>query len=199
MLPRGIIVKLVQFNFRFQSDPAVDGGRPEKGVVVKARGARLVNGAAKIFAWSFGLLTLVLFAGCAQNYGQIHWVAAVTDAFKSARVDPNYRYYYYGVGMQTYAIVGLEPKWQMNSKMWRQLQPDSQEFKVTASRIWSDTFYSPYRARGGDIMDPNGEKVGIYYSSLSYPTVKFEPENQVMVILDTPFMYGPGADNGKLR
>jgi len=166
---------------------------------MNARCARLINETAKSFAWGFGLLILVLFAGCAQNYGRIHWDAAVTDAFKTAKVDPNYRYYYYGVGMQTYAIVGLEPKWEINSKMWRQLQADSQEFKVIASRIWADTFYAPYRARGGNIMDPNGEKVGIYYSTLSYPTVKFEPDNQVTVILDTPFMYGPGADNGKQR
>lgn len=153
-----------------------------------------LNEITKIFALSLGLLTLVLFAGCSQNYGRIHWDEAVTGAFETAKVDPNYRYYYYGVGMQTYAIVGLEPKWEMNSKMWRQLQADSEEFKVTASRIWSDTFYAPYRARGGNIVNPEGEKVGIYYSSLSYPTVKFEPENQVMVILDTPFMYGPGNE-----
>ena len=130
--------------------------------------------------------------GCTGNYGRIQWDADVTEAFETNQVNPDYQYYFYGVGMQTYAVVGLDPKWEMNSIMWRSLQSDTEEFKVTTSRIWDNDYVAPYYPRGAHIIDASGDRVGVYYSSLIYPTVKFETENQVSVILDTAFLWGPG-------
>ena len=147
------------------------------------------------FGCSVCLLALVLFASCSQNYGRIRWDEGVTQSFQSHQVQPGYKYYYYGIGMRVFAIVGLEPELKLKSKMWRELATDSEDFKVATSRIWDNPYYYPHDPRGASILNPDGEKVGVYYSSLIYVTIKFQPENHVSVIPDTAFLGGPDGDN----
>jgi hypothetical protein len=82
----------------------------------------------------------------------------------------------------------------MESKMWRELATDTADFKVATSRIWDNPYYSPHDPRGAIIMNPDGEKVGIYYSSLIYVTIKFQPENHISVIPDKAFLGGPDGN-----
>lgn len=148
------------------------------------------------FGYGVCLMALVLlFAGCSQNYGRIRWDEDVTQSFKTHQVQPGYEYYYYGVGMRVFAIVGLDPELKLKSKMWRELATDTEEFKVATSRIWDNPYYYPHDPQGASILDPDGEKVGVYYSSLIYVTIKFLPENHVSVIPDTAFLGGPDGDN----
>lgn len=152
-----------------------------------------------IFTLCTGLMTLFLVAGCSQNFGRIHWDDNVTQAFESNQVDPNYNFYQYTVGMQVYAIVGLVPKLEMHSRIWRELaSPDSEEFKVATSRIWYNYTAILEEPRGAVIRDPAGENVGVYFSSLRFVSIKFKPENQVMVMLDTSPITG-GPDGRRAR
>lgn len=150
--------------------------------------------ASVYFRYSACLLALVLLAGCFQNYGRIQWDEDITQSFQTRQVQPNYNYYYYGVGMRVFAILGLDPELEMESKMWRELETDSEEFKVAISRIWDNPYYTPSHARGASIVNPDGEKVGVYYSSLIYVTIKFESEKRISVIPDTPFLWGPDGN-----
>lgn len=149
--------------------------------------------ACTIFTLCTGLMMLLLVAGCSQNYGRIHWDENVTHAFETNQVSPDYNFYQYTVGMQVYAIVGLDPKLEMHSRIWRKLaSPDTEEFKVATSRIWYNYTAILEDPRGAVIRDPAGENVGVYFSSLRFVTIKFMPENQVMVMLDTsPITGGP--------
>jgi hypothetical protein len=147
-----------------------------------------------IFMFSLGMLTLVCGVGCSQDYGRIQWDEGVTQFFKAHQVQPGYKYYYYGVGMRVFAIVGLDPELKLESKMWRELATDSEEFEVATSRIWDNPYYYPHDPRGASILNPDGEKVGVYYSSLIYVTIKFQPENHVSVIPDTAFLGGPDGN-----
>ena len=140
-----------------------------------------------------GLIALVLIVGCSGSYGRVQWDADVTEQFENNQAQPQYRYYYHGVGMQTYAVVGLDPKFEMQSKIWRDLATDTEDFKVVTSRIWDNDYYFPHYPKGAYILDTNGEKVGVYYSSLIYVTIKFQPEGRVMVIPDNAFLMGPGG------
>jgi hypothetical protein len=57
--------------------------------------------------------------------------------------------------------------------------------------MWDNYTQLPEYPRGAIIMDPDGEKAGVYFSSLRFVSIKFKPENQVMVMLDTTFLWGP--------
>jgi len=144
---------------------------------------------------SLGFLAAAMIVGCSGDFGRIHWDADVTQAFETNQVQPDLTFYYYGVGMQTYAIVGLDPKWELNSIMWLQLETETEDFNVVKSRIWYNDLTLPDHPRGAIILDPVGDKVGVYFSSLPLVSIKFKPENQVMVMLDTMYIRG-GPDGG---
>jgi hypothetical protein len=46
-------------------------------------------------------------------------------------------------------------------------------------------------------MNPDGEKVGVYFSSIPIVSIKFKPDNQVVVMLDTSAIRG-GPDGEKI-
>ena len=150
--------------------------------------------AKKIFMFGLGVLVLVGVAACSQNFGRIHWDENVTQAFEANQVEPGYNFYQYTIGMRVFAIVGLDPKLELQSRLWRELEADTEDFKVATSRMWDD--YSQVREypRGAIIVDPAGEKVGVYFSSIRFVSINFKPENRVVVILDTSVVRG-GPDD----
>jgi hypothetical protein len=150
--------------------------------------------AKKIFMFSLGVLTLVWVAGCSQNFGRINWDENVTQAFEANQVEPGYNFYQYTIGMRVFAIVGLDPKLELQSRIWRELETDTEDFKVATSRMWDNYTQLPEYPRGAVIMDPDGEKVGVYFSSIRFVSINFKPENQVVVILDTSNILG-GPDD----
>ena len=148
--------------------------------------------AKTIFMFSTGLLVLVFIAGCSQNFGRIHWDENVTQAFQSNQVESGYDFYQYAIGNQVFAIVGLEPELEMQSRIWRELSSDTEDFSLAISRIWSNYTQLPENPRGAIIRNPRGEDVGVYYSSIRFASIKFHPNNRVTVMLDTtPITGGP--------
>jgi hypothetical protein len=150
--------------------------------------------AQTIFMFSLGVLTLVWDVGCSQNYGRIHWDDDITRAFEANQVEPDYNFYQYTIGMRVFAIVGLDPKLELQSRVWRELDADTEDFKVATSRMWDNYTQLPEYPRGAVIVDPAGEKVGVYFSSIRFVSINFKPENRVAVVLDTSAIRG-GPDD----
>ena len=132
----------------------------------------------------FGLLAFALAAGCAGSYGRVAFDDNVTDAFEAGQVSSDLKFYYYGVNNRHYALVGLNPKWELQSRIWSEIDPRDEKFKEAVKYIWEIERYPPYIARGSNIFDIEGNKIGVYYSSL-YVTVKFGSDNQIQVMPDT--------------
>jgi hypothetical protein len=148
--------------------------------------------AITIFKICTCLMMLLLAAGCSQNYGRIHWDENVTQAFQTNHVDPNFNFYQYTVGNRVFAIVGLDPKLEVQSDIWRELASDTEDFQVAIDRIWYNYTKIPRDPRGAFIRDPGGENVGVYFSSIRFLSVRFEPNNRVALLLDTaPITGGP--------
>jgi hypothetical protein len=138
-------------------------------------------------------LVILLLAGCTADYGRLQRDADVKQAFESNQVPSDYKYYYYGFISRPYVVFGIEPKYEMDSHMWRELEPDTAEFEEAIRWIWEDYGYDRF---GADILDPSGKKVGIMYTSIYEIAIEFGPENQIEVIPHTPFLWGPAADGG---
>lgn len=132
----------------------------------------------------FGLLAFVMVAGCGGSYGRVTFDDNVTNAFKTDRVPSDYKFYYYGLNNRHYAILGLDPKWELQSRIWREIDPQSEKFKEAVKYMWEIERYPPYNVRGSHIFDNQGNKIGVYYSGL-YASVKFGSDNQIQVIPDT--------------
>ena len=148
------------------------------------------------FPLLMSIFVLVLIAGCAGNYGSLKRDAEVQQAFESNQVPKEFKYYYYGFDTRPYVIFGIEPKYEMNSNMWREVMPDTAEFKEMTRWIWEDYNYYKF---GADILDPQGKKVGVFYSAIRETSVKFVNDNQIKVMPNTPFLWGPGDSNDRIR
>ena len=142
-----------------------------------------------------GIFVLALITGCAGTYGSLKRDAEVQQAFEANQVPMDYKYYYYG-DSEPYVIFGIESKYEMNSRAWRQATPDTEDFKEMVRWIWEDYGYYKF---GANILDPQGKKVGIYYSAIRETAVKFVNENQIMVMPHTPFLWGPDGSVGGIR
>jgi hypothetical protein len=143
---------------------------------------------------SLGMAILALLINCSGRYGSLKLDQQVKEVFESNRLPMEYKYYYYGFDTAPYVIFGIEPKYEMHSKMWREAAPDTKEFKEMVRWIWEDYGYHKF---GADILDPNGIKVGILYSAISHTSVKFVGDNQIEVMPNTPFLWGPDGDHNR--
>ena len=132
----------------------------------------------------------MLIGGCFENYGRLKHSGEVTRAFQAYRVNPEYKYYYYGRTNMPYAIVGLDRAYHMRSRVWREVDHDTEQFQKMIFWTWDDVRV-PFHLSGAHITDPNGKKVGIWYSGIWYAAVRFDKNNRVVIMPDTPFLGGP--------
>ncbi len=139
-----------------------------------------------------GLFGMILLTGCTGTYGSLKRDAEVQQAFESNQVPMDYKYYYYG-DSEPYAIFGIESKYEIDSRAWREATPDTEDFKEMVRWIWEDYGYYKF---GANILDPQGNKVGIYYSAIRETAVKFVNGNQIVVMPHTPFLWGPDGSGG---
>ena len=140
-------------------------------------------------AFLFGLLVFALAAGCAGSYGRVTSEDNVTNSFRTHQLPSDFNYYYYGIGNRHYALVGLDSKWELKSRIWREIDPQSEKFKEAVKYIWEIERQPPYLARGSHIFDTEGNKAGVYYAGLDV-TVKFGPDNQIQVMPATVHQEG---------
>ena len=140
-----------------------------------------------------GILILILMGGCMGSYGSYNQDSEVMEAFNNQRVPPDYRYYYYHSGSEPIAVIGVEKKYDAGSRMWREVDPDTEQFKDMIRWIWGDYGYNSFAAR---INDPSGQQVGIMFTSVREVTIKFAGGNRIVVMPNTPFLWGPSAGSG---
>jgi len=141
---------------------------------------------------ALGMVILTMLAGCTAKYGSYKRDVGVQQAFESNQLPTDYKYFYYGVGNEPMVIFGVETKYDLNSNMWRMVSADTQEFRKLIRWIWEDYGYNKF---GAEILDPEGNRVGILYTSIRETIFKFGDDNQISVIPHTPFLWGPVAGN----
>ena len=132
------------------------------------------------------ILMLTLTVGCTAKYGNYNRDTEIYDAFVNNRVPPEYRYYYYHSGSHPIAVIGVEKKYDASSRMWREVEPNTEEFSELVKWTWEDVDWYRYAAR---INDPSGRQVGIMYTSVRTVAIKFTDDNRIVVMPHTPFLW----------
>jgi len=133
--------------------------------------------------------------GCSARYGRLQSDDAVFQSFQNYQPQPGYKYYLYGHSNRYYALAGLDSKYAMESRMWSAIDPDSDKFKTAVYWMWNDNALSNSDVYGANILDPDGNKAGEYYSGIRFVTVKFGEGDRIELMPDTPFLRGPSAEN----
>ena len=139
--------------------------------------------------------------GCAASYGKLQNDPNVLHSFQNNQPPAGYKYYRYGHNNRYYALAGIDAEYLMESMMWSEIKPGSDEFKTAVKWIYDDYAFTQSEVFGANILDGAGNKIGVWYSSIRSVAVKFEEGNRISLIPDTPWMRGPevGGDGGGFR
>lgn len=146
------------------------------------RKIRLVGHRVK--ALRVAILIMVLILGCAGNMSHLQPNENLTVNFQNQEWIDGYRYYHYSVGWlsrRSYALIGLQPPYIVESRLWRQVE-DPEELRLVirdAIRASQDN-QRGFQIRGFEIINPKGERVGVLYSSLFGSSVRFADDERVI-------------------
>ena len=128
----------------------------------------------------FGIVTLAatFFSGCSGgSYGRLLYSPDVTRMFLQKETAPGYNYYYDGREAIPYAVVGLRGDYVLASEFWTPVKSSGQ-FERLLDFLYGSDISNP---RGAEILDPEGNQIGSWFSVYIYTRIKFGPDNQVNI------------------
>jgi len=123
------------------------------------------------------------------RYGKLKRDRDVNRTFQTYKVLPTHKYYTSGLANIPYAIIGVDKKYKLRPGMWREVQLTTPMLRNWVSKMDNIYGYPPY---GSIILDDNGKKIGIWYSSKQWTTVIIEEENEIAILAPEP----PGFAGG---
>ena len=132
----------------------------------------------------FGIGFLIMLCSCAgSNRGQLQTSPEITKIFDDHRILVDHSYYYSGLQGVPDAIIGLHTKYTLKSKLWQSVDFDSQLLKTWVYRMEAVHLVTP---RGAWILDPDGHRIGVWYSARHLTTVRVEQGNHVFIAAPAP-------------
>ena len=144
------------------------------------------------------LIMAVLFlSGCAVsgNQGTLLRNRELDKMFLSYQVIPDHRYYTSGGYDRPNAILGLHMDYQLDNDLWQSIpNVDSAQIEKwirtidPADREIGHNYFAYY------ILDPDGKRVGFWYSIQNFTVIKFFEEKRIQVY--TPDLIQPGDRSG---
>ncbi|MEA3230350.1 MAG: hypothetical protein U9Q05_01160 [Thermodesulfobacteriota bacterium] len=132
----------------------------------------------RFIVYSILIMTVIIFSGCSGSYGKLRGSSEITQTFLQKQMLPGYNYYYDGRKAIPYAVVGIRDDYVMTSKFWTPIKKDSSQFGRLLDWLYGSEIWDP---RGAEILDPEGNPIGIWFSAYTYTRIEFGPENQVNV------------------
>ena len=131
-----------------------------------------------LFNWMIFVLIMAVISGCSGTYGRLRIDPEIRQSFLQKQMTSGYHYYYVGRKSMPYAIVGIKDGYVFSSKFWEPITPDSDQFGKLVGRLYGSDLSYPI---GAKIMDPEGNLVGFWFSTIATATVEFKPDNHVIV------------------
>jgi len=128
----------------------------------------------------FFAMILIPLGGCSlSNYGKLKSNPEVKQSFETYQILPNHKYYYRGVKSKPTVIVGINENYELNSKLWVQIDPKSEDFRTIIERVSLQGMGRAVEPWGFRILDPAGNDVGVWYSALSNAVVQINENRQI--------------------
>ena len=128
------------------------------------------------------ILVLTLCYGCAGNMGNLQPHEEVTALFQNFEWVEGYRYYHNSYGLlsrRTYAVIGIKQPYTVQSRQWEQVKNMAE-----LTSVINDTIGTSQKApQGFKIVNPRGETIGVWYSSIFGSSVRFNDDSQIVPML----------------
>ena len=147
---------------------------------------RVRTRSGRALVWALALLA------CAcqpENTGGLQKSAEVEQAFAGLQLQElsGYRYYYLNQENNPFGVAGLADGYWLKGPDWRECNPDSATFSKVVGLVQS--FPVPgSRTEGFHIVDRQGRRIGVWYSSLT-AGITVDPETRkVAIATATPWL-----------
>lgn len=118
------------------------------------------------------------------RYGKLERSKEVTRAFEAQQISSELSYYYSGRGNIPTAVIGIAKTHSLRPGLWKPVELTPQKLRGWLRQM--EILYDGFRPYGSHILDDNGKRIGIWYSSKQWTTVIMEEENQVSVFTPEP-------------
>ena len=126
-------------------------------------------------------MVLTALSGCTMsNYGKLKSTPEVKQSFETYQILPNHKYYYRGVKSRPTVIVGINKNYELNLKMWVQIDPESEDFRMIIDRVSLQGMGGAYEPWGFRILDAAGNDVGVWYSAIRAAAVEINENRQIV-------------------
>ena len=129
-------------------------------------------------------LMMAVSSGCSvPNYGRLQSSHEVTQAFQDKQILSDHQYYFSGNQRIPYGIIGIGSKYRLRTSHWKAIDLNPALLNQLTYRM---THVFSLEPRGAWILDQDGNRVGIWYSSRYQTTVKIEKDNFVVIVTPEP-------------
>lgn len=147
-------------------------------------------------------LLVNLTVACAGTYGNLQRSNDVSKTFERHEVLADHAYYATGPEARPTAILAIHRTYTLKPGLWRSVKMTPELLNRLVDAMTDQLGFTP-AILGGVIADPAGKQVGVWYSLYSRTTIRFEPENVIVVSLPSadndPFSMDGGRRPGTLR
>ena len=113
------------------------------------------------------------------KYGKLKRDPDINRKFKTYKILPDHRYYTSGRANIPYAIIGIQKIYKLRPGLWQEINLTTPLLRSWVSQMDNIYGYPPY---GSAILDDNGKRIGVWYSSKQWTTVIIEEKNEIAVL-----------------
>ena len=124
------------------------------------------------------------------KYGRLKRNRDVNQTFENYKILPDHKYYTSGQADIPHAIIGIQNNYKLRPGLWQEINLTRPLLRGWVSQMDNIYGYPPY---GSVILDDNGKRIGVWYSSKQWTTVIIEENNEIAVLVPEV----PGFRSGK--
>ncbi len=135
---------------------------------------------------SLYLVMLLFLSGCAGSSGKIQFNESLSSSYKNTLQIEEFNYYYSGRSGLPYAVIGIDKKYKFNDRVWHKINTLDDLF-LEIYRL-ADTPQDYYKMTVADILDPTGNKIGVWFSYFHHTVVTINQDKKIIDVLN-PYEY----------
>lgn len=131
---------------------------------------------------SLYLVMLLFLSGCTGSFGKIQLNQSLSSSYKDTLQIEEFNYYYCGRSGLPYAVIGIDKKYKFNDRVWHKINTlDDLLLKIDNL---ADTPKNYYKMTVADILDPTGNKIGVWFSYFHHTVVTINQDKKIIDVLN---------------
>jgi hypothetical protein len=113
------------------------------------------------------------------KYGKLKRDRDVNHTFETYKILPDHKFYTSGQAAIPHAIIGIQNSYDLRPGIWQEINLTTPLLRSWISQMDNIYGFPPY---GSVILDHNGKRIGVWYSSKQWTTVIIEENNEIAVL-----------------